>query len=89
VVTNSGPALNTIMPENASQPYDIREVITLVIDEDSFLEVHKDFAENIVVGFARLAGRSIGIVANQPAFLAGVLDIQLINQRRALCALLR
>jgi propionyl-CoA carboxylase beta chain len=69
------PELNTIMPENASQPYDIREVITLVIDEGSFLEVHKDFAENIIVGFARLAGRSIGIVANQPAFLAGVLDI--------------
>lgn len=68
-------ALNTIMPENASQPYDIREVIGNVIDEGSFLEVHKDFAENIVVGFARLAGRSIGIVANQPAFLAGVLDI--------------
>ncbi|MDB5088894.1 MAG: methylmalonyl-CoA carboxyltransferase [Mucilaginibacter sp.] len=67
--------LNTIMPENASQPYDIREVIDHVIDEGSFLEVHKDFAENIVVGFARLAGRSIGIVANQPAFLAGVLDI--------------
>ena len=67
--------LNTIMPENASQPYDIRDVIDHVIDEGSFLEVHKDFAENIVVGFARLAGRSIGIVANQPAFLAGVLDI--------------
>jgi propionyl-CoA carboxylase beta chain len=67
--------LNTIMPENASQPYDIRDVIDHVIDVGSFLEVHKDFAENIVVGFARLAGRSIGIVANQPAFLAGVLDI--------------
>ncbi len=67
--------LDTIMPENASQPYDIREVIDHVIDTGSFLEVHKDFAENIVVGFARLAGRSIGIVANQPAFLAGVLDI--------------
>ena len=69
------PALNDILPENVSQPYDMREVIGQVIDEDSFLEVHKDFAENIVVGFARLAGRSIGIVANQPAFLAGVLDI--------------
>jgi propionyl-CoA carboxylase beta chain len=67
--------LNTIMPENASQPYDIREVINHVIDTGSFLEVHQSFAENIVVGFARLAGRSIGIVANQPAFLAGVLDI--------------
>lgn len=69
------PELNTLMPENASQPYDIREIMDHVIDSGSFLEVHKDFAENIVVGFARLAGRSIGIVANQPAFLAGVLDI--------------
>lgn len=71
----SRPALNDFMPEVATQPYDIREIITQVIDDNSFLEVHKDFAENIVVGFARLAGRSIGIVANQPAFLAGVLDI--------------
>lgn len=66
--------LNTFLPQNASQPYDIREIITTVADENSFLEIHKDFAENIVVGFARLAGRSIGIVANQPAYLAGVLD---------------
>jgi propionyl-CoA carboxylase beta chain len=69
------PKLNTIIPENPNQPYDIREVIEEVIDTDSFHEVHKNFAENIVVGFARLAGKSIGIVANQPAFLAGVLDI--------------
>jgi propionyl-CoA carboxylase beta chain len=67
--------LNAIIPQNANQPYDIREVITGVVDGDSFLEVHKNFADNIVVGFARLAGRSIGIVANQPAVLAGVLDI--------------
>jgi propionyl-CoA carboxylase beta chain len=67
--------LNGILPENANQPYDIREVIEEIIDLNTFLEVHKDFAENMVVGFARLAGRSIGIVANQPAFLAGVLDI--------------
>ncbi|WP_231464058.1 MULTISPECIES: acyl-CoA carboxylase subunit beta [unclassified Pedobacter] len=70
----SRPALNTFMPQNATQPYDIREIISSVADADTFLEVHKDFAENIVVGFARLAGRSIGIVANQPAYLAGVLD---------------
>lgn len=70
------PELNNIIPENANQPYDIREVINNVIDENSFLEVHKNYAENIVVGFARLAGKSIGIVANQPMFLAGVLDIQ-------------
>jgi len=67
--------LNSIIPQNPNQPYDMREVINGVIDTDSFLEVHKNFAENIVVGFARLAGKSIGIVANQPAFLAGVLDI--------------
>jgi propionyl-CoA carboxylase beta chain len=66
--------LNKVMPANANQPYDIRSVITEVADADSFLEVHKNFAENIVVGFARLAGRSIGIVGNQPAYLAGVLD---------------
>jgi propionyl-CoA carboxylase beta chain len=65
-----------MIPESANQPYDIREVIAEVADEGSFFEVHKDFAENIVVGFARLAGKSIGIVANQPAFLAGVLDIK-------------
>jgi len=67
-------ALNDIIPANPNQPYDIREVIGSVIDSDSFFEVHKNFAENIVVGFARIAGRSIGIVANQPAYLAGVLD---------------
>ena len=67
--------LNTIIPENANSPYDIREVITEVVDGGEFLEVHKDYASNIVVGFARLGGRSIGIVANQPAYLAGVLDI--------------
>lgn len=71
----SRPGLNDLIPENPNQPYDMREVITQVIDADSFFEVHKDFAENIVVGFARLAGKSIGIVANQPAQLAGVLDI--------------
>lgn len=70
------PKLNTIVPENSNLPYDIRDVIFEVCDEDSFLEVHKNFAENIVVGFARLGGRSIGVVANQPAYLAGVLDIQ-------------
>lgn len=67
--------LNTLIPANPSQPYDMRDVIQELVDGDSFYEVHKDFAENIVVGFARLAGRSIGIVANQPAVLAGVLDI--------------
>ncbi len=71
----SRPTLDDIIPENPNQPYDIKEVISELVDADSFLEVHKDFAENIVVGFARIGGRSIGVVANQPAFLAGVLDI--------------
>jgi len=69
------PRLNTVIPESAQQPYDMREVIEELVDPESFLEVHAQFAENMVVGFGRLAGRSIGIVANQPAYLAGVLDI--------------
>ena len=73
-------ALDEIIPENPNQPYDIREVIEGTIDEGSFHEVHKDYAENIVCGFARLGGRSIGIVANQPAFLAGVLDNHASNK---------
>jgi propionyl-CoA carboxylase beta chain len=68
--------LNTIIPDNPNQPYDIKEVIEELTDKDSFYEVHKKYAENIVCGFARLAGKSIGIVANQPAFLAGVLNIE-------------
>ncbi len=67
--------LETIVPESANQPYDMREVIEGITDEASFYEIHKNFAENIVVGFARLGGRSIGIVANQPISLAGVLDV--------------
>ncbi len=71
----SREVLDSIIPENPQQPYDIREVIEGTVDEDSFMEVHKDFAENIVVGFARVGGKSIGIVANQPTSMAGVLDI--------------
>ncbi|MEM8999787.1 MAG: acyl-CoA carboxylase subunit beta [Bacteroidota bacterium] len=67
--------LKGIVPDNSNKPYDIREIIDGIIDADSFYEIHKDYAENIVVGFARLGGRSIGIVANQPMVLAGVLDV--------------
>jgi propionyl-CoA carboxylase beta chain len=67
--------LSDIIPANANQPYDIKEVIAGISDTDSFFEIHGNYAENIVVGFARLAGRSIGIVANQPMVLAGVLDV--------------
>jgi propionyl-CoA carboxylase beta chain len=72
--------LDSIIPANPNQPYDMHEVIQEVIDADSWMEVHKDFAENIIVGFARIAGRSIGVVANQPAYLAGVLDIRSSNK---------
>ncbi|MBK6767227.1 MAG: acyl-CoA carboxylase subunit beta [bacterium] len=68
-------SLNSIIPPEALKPYDIKEVIRRVVDTDTFLEVHSNFAENIVVGFANFAGRPVGIVANQPAVLAGVLDI--------------
>jgi propionyl-CoA carboxylase beta chain len=66
--------LDTIVPLDPSQPYDIKEVIEHIVDEGYFFEVHEHFARNIVVGFARMNGRPVGIVANQPAFLAGVLD---------------
>lgn len=67
--------LDTIIPENANKPYDMKDVINRVADKGSFLEVHEAFAANIIVGFARIGGMSVGIVANQPAVLAGVLDI--------------
>jgi propionyl-CoA carboxylase beta chain len=68
-------SLKTLVPENPNRPYDMKEVIRAVVDDRHFLEVHEHFARNIVVGFARLGGRSVGVVANQPAVLAGVLDI--------------
>jgi len=67
--------LETLVPENPNKPYDMHDVIVGIIDKGSFFEIHKDFAENIIVGFARIAGRSIGIVANQPMQLAGCLDV--------------
>jgi acetyl-CoA carboxylase carboxyltransferase component len=68
-------ALNTLIPENENEPYDMRVAIAMVFDRDSFLEIHPDFAPNAVVGFARLDGYSVGIVANQPAFMSGALNI--------------
>jgi propionyl-CoA carboxylase beta chain len=68
--------LTAIVPENPNKPYDMHEVINGIIDTDSFYEIHKDYAENIIVGFARLGGKSIGIIANQPMFLAGVLGVK-------------
>jgi len=68
-------ALDDLVPLNPNKPYDIHDVISGIVDQDSFYEVHANYADNIVVGFARLGGRSVGIVANQPLSLAGVLDI--------------
>ena len=67
--------LDTIVPDNSNKPYDIRDVIRMVVDDGDLFEIQEHYAQNIVVGFARLGGRSVGIVANQPAVLAGVLDI--------------
>ena len=69
------PELNNIVPENPNKPYDMKKVINLLVDDGDFMEVHAEYAENIIVGFARMGGVSIGIIANQPASLAGVLDI--------------
>jgi len=68
-------SLDTIIPDSSSQPYDIKEVIRTVLDSEEFFEVHERWAENIVVGFGRLDGHAVGVVANQPAVLAGTLDI--------------
>jgi len=67
--------LDSIIPENSNQPYDMKKLLGMVMDHGEFLEVHEEFARNIIVGFARLGGRAVGVVANQPAHLAGVLDI--------------
>ena len=67
--------LDSLVPNNPNKPYDMYKVINIIVDKDSFFEAHAMFAQNIIVGFARLAGMSVGIVANQPAHLAGVLDI--------------
>jgi propionyl-CoA carboxylase beta chain len=80
VATNDDPmrteeSLNTLIPEEPNKPYDMKSLIKLVVDDGHFFEVHQHFATNIVVGFARLGGHSVGIVANQPAHLAGTLDI--------------
>jgi propionyl-CoA carboxylase beta chain len=71
----SRPKLDEIIPASSNMPYDMKEVISELVDNNSFFEIHEHYAQNIVVGFARLAGRSIGIVANQPQDLAGVLDV--------------
>ncbi|MDQ4032474.1 MAG: methylmalonyl-CoA carboxyltransferase, partial [Actinomycetota bacterium] len=74
-ITDSDRELDTLIPDSAKAPYDMHEVITRVVDDGEFLEVHELFAPNIVVGFGRVEGRSVGIVSNQPTQLAGCLDI--------------
>jgi len=74
-VTRRSEDLLDVVPDDSSKSYDVREVIYRVVDDGDFMEVHPQFAQNIVVGFARMAGRTIGVVANQPLYLAGVLDI--------------
>jgi methylmalonyl-CoA carboxyltransferase large subunit len=68
-------SLNTIVPDEPKLPYDMREIVNRIVDRQDFLEVHKEFARNVVVGFGRLVGRPVGIIANQPSVLAGALDI--------------
>ena len=72
--------LVNILPENPYEQYDIRQILTSIVDNGDFLEVHELFAENILVGFARMGGRPIGVVANQPMYLAGALDINSSNK---------
>jgi propionyl-CoA carboxylase beta chain len=74
-ITDLDRTLDTVIPDGANQPYDMHEVITAVLDDEEFLEVHGLFAPNIVVGFGRVEGRSVGVVANQPMQFAGTLDI--------------
>ncbi len=75
-IDRADPDLDTLVPENPNKPYDMHDLIGKIVDHGEFLEVHRNYAGNIIVGFARLDGRSVGIVANQPAELAGVLDIK-------------
>ena len=73
--TRREPALRYLVPDDANRPYDMREIIYKIIDDEEFMEVHQNFAPNVVVGFGRMTGHAVGIVGNQPEYLAGVLDI--------------
>jgi propionyl-CoA carboxylase beta chain len=75
LVDREDEALDRLVPESPNQPYDMLDLIHAIVDDGAFLEVHRYYARNIVIGFARLAGQTVGIVANQPAYLAGTLDI--------------
>ena len=73
-IDRKADVLNTIIPDNPNQAYDMYEVVSAIVDNGEFLEVHRDFARNIIVGFARMNGQTVGVVANQPKVYAGVLD---------------
>ena len=73
--SRSDPELRYIVPDDSNRPYDMRDIIYRIVDDEEFMEVHQNFAQNVVVGFARMGGRPVGIVGNQPNYLAGVLDI--------------
>ena len=81
--------LDHVVPDNPNKPYDMRDVVRLIVDDGEFFEVHEHYAQNIVCGFARLDGYAVGVVGNQPAALAGVLDIDASREGRALRAHLR
>jgi len=83
------PALDQLVPSESNIPYDIKDIIQRVVDDGEFFEIHEYWAKNIVIGLARMDGRTVGIVANQPAFSRGLPGHQLFGQRRALRALLR
>jgi propionyl-CoA carboxylase beta chain len=74
------PELDAIVPSNPNQPYDMYAIVGAAVDRDSFFEVHRLFARNAIVGFARIGGRTVGVVANQPAVLAGCLDVDASNK---------
>ena len=78
-------SLDTLIPDNPNKPYDMKELILKVVDEGDFFEISETFAKNIVTGFGRIAGRTVGFVANQPMVLAGVSTATLRARRRALC----
>ena len=82
------PSLDTLVPENANMPYDMGELVLKMVDEGDFFEIQPDFAKNIIVGFGRMEGRTVGFVANQPMVLAGVLDSD-ATARRHVFAVLR
>ena len=82
-------SLNEIIPENPNKPYDVKDIIYAIVDEGEFLEVQRIYAPNIIIGFARFNGQSVGIVANQPNYLAGVLDINASRKAATVCEILR